>query len=53
MHAGSLESTTEDFPSASITRFTHAKKMNQFFITLLTEICDEKTENLVKTGKNR
>ena len=39
-----------NFSSASITRHTHAKSMNQLFITLPIEIYDEKTEN---PGENR
>ena len=48
MHAGSLESTREAF-------VVRAKSMNQLFITLLNEICDEKPgpKTQVKKGKNR
>ena len=44
-----------NFPSASITRYTYAKSMNQLFqITSLNEIYDEKAENPgEKREKNR
>ena len=44
-----------DFPSASITQYTHAKSMNQLFYNIaLIEIYDEKSENPGdKRKKNR